>query len=186
MYIGPFQTFDFLDNNTFGKLHDIIPKLLPYHLGVFLRPLSNKFDEKTLGAFAILGEKIRSYMIDYGYKNPKANRIGVIRNNRKHVPWHDHPSLGNMNPILRNERGKHVIPLNHAYVSVFYLHKIYESKYQGRLGVSKSESEKAEYLFSAVPNSLIIHSANYGHFAEVDELHPTNDRLSCYIHWVVE
>lgn len=186
MEVTPFQIFDFLDQNTFDKLHEIVPKLLPYHLGVFLIPLTNKFDSNKLGEFAILGEKIRSHMIDYGYKNPKANRIGVIRNNRKHVPWHDHPSLGNMNPLLRTERGKHVIPLDRAYVSVFYLHKIYDAKYQGVMGLSTNENAQAEYLFPALPNSLIIHSANYGHFANVEELHPTEDRLSCYIHWVTE
>lgn len=186
MEISPFQTFDFLDTVTFDELDYVVPKLLPYYKGVFLVPLSNKFDENKLGAFAKLGEKIRSFMINYGYKNPKANRIGVIRNNRKHVPWHDHPSLGNMNPLMRKEKGKHVIALDRAYVSVFYIHKIYDVKYQGVLGLSTSEFAQADYLFPALPNSLIIHSANYGHFATVEELHPTKDRLSCYIHWVTD
>lgn len=186
MEIVPFQTFDFLDKETFDKLHEIVPKLLKHQSNVFLIPLSNKFDEKKLGAFAVLGEKIRSFMIERGYKNPKTNRIGLIRNNRKHVPWHDHPSLGNMNPIMRSQKGKHVIPLDRAYVSVFYLHNIDDSKYQGVMGLSKSENSKTDFLFDAKPNSLIIHSANYGHFADVEELHPSIDRLSCYIHWVTE
>lgn len=186
MEILPFQTFDFIDQKTFEGLHEIIPKLLPYHFGVFLKPINNSFSEEKFGAFAILGEKIRSYMINYGYKNPKANRIGVIRNNRKHIPWHDHPSLANMNPILREEKGKHVIPLDRAYVSVFYFHKIYDAKYQGVMGLSKKEDSETDFLFPATPNSLIIHSANYGHFADVEELHENKDRLSCYIHWVTE
>lgn len=186
MEILPFQKLDFLDQETFDKLHDIKPKLLPYHFDMFLIPLSNKFDEKKLGAFAILGEKIRHYMIEHGYKNPKCNRIGVIRNNRKHVPWHTHPSLGNMNPVLRQEKGKHVIPLDQAYVSVFYCHKFDDPKYQGIMGLSKSETSQADYTFPAKPNSLIIHSAEYGHFADTEELDPTQDRLSCYIHWVTE
>jgi hypothetical protein len=124
MEIKPFQTLNFLDGETFDRLYDIKPTLFD----MFLIPIQNKFDENQLGAFAILGEKIRSFMIDNGYKNPKANRIGVIRNNRKHVPWHTHPSLANMNPILREQKGKHIIPLDQAYVSVFYCHKFDEPK----------------------------------------------------------
>lgn len=187
MEIKPFQVFNFLDQDTFNKLKDVKDKLLPYkNKDIFLIPLNKNFSESMLGAYSTLGERIRNFMIEKGYNNPTPNRLGLVRNNRKHVPWHVHPSLGNMNQFLRQEKGKHIIPTERAYVSVFYVHEFTEPKQQGVMGLSKTENGPTEYLFPAIPNSLIIHSGGYGHYAEVEELDPLQDRLSCYIHWVTD
>jgi hypothetical protein len=152
---------------------------------MFLEALK-KFDSKRIGNFAKVCEKVQEVMLSHNFKNPKITRIGIIRNNRKHVPFHLHPSVGTMNPKLREEFGKHIIPLERAFVAVFYCHDIHEAKYQGVLGVKKFVGDPGAFSFAAIPNSLIIHDGTYGHDADVEELHPSISRSSCYTHWTTD
>lgn len=186
MDIKPFQIFDFLEYPTFLEIVNTNSKMLPAHHTMFLEPLNNRFPVERLGPFSKLGEKIRTFMVEYGFKNPRVNRIGIITNNRKHVPFHLHPSLGNMNPILREEKGKFITPPERSFVAVYYCHNFKETKYQGVLGVKKHAEDKTGYTFPATPNSLIIHNGTFGHDADVEELHPTEKRYSCYTHWVID
>ena len=181
----PYQVFNLVDDDTFQSLEKDIIRLLPGKVDMFLEPIKT-FDRNRIGNFATVCEQIYQLMISRNFKNPKINRIGIIKNNRKHVPFHLHPSLGTMNPILRKDFGKHVIPLERAFVAVFYCHNIPEPKYQGVLGVKRFAKDRTGFTFPATPNSIIIHDGTYGHDADVEEIHPSISRSSCYTHWTVD
>lgn len=178
----PFQLFDIVDQKTFQALQTDIKRLLPHHIDMFLEPIFN-VRNKRIGAFSDVCVRVQEIMIERGFDDPKINRIGVIKNNRTHVPFHLHPSLGNMNPLLREEFGKYVIPAERSYCAVYYCHDIHERKYQGTLGVKRHAEDTNGYQFPAIPNSLIIHNGTFGHDADVEELHPDISRSSCYTHW---
>jgi hypothetical protein len=181
----PFQTFNVLSDSTLKQIQKDLFELVPYYRDSYLQPIKNINSKKIL-SFSSLCVRIHEIFIDKNYVNPRITRIGIIKNNRPKVPFHLHPNLENMSPVLREQQGKFVKPAELSFVAVYYFHDLHESKYQGTLGVKRHAEDTNGYMFPAIPNSLIIHDCTFGHDAKVDEIHPTITRSSCYTHWTVD
>jgi hypothetical protein len=117
-------------------------------------------------------KNIQNALIDIGVENPRPYTARAYRHNSPNLPWHKHSNVFRFKP-------------SDLWISIFYLHPNWDTKFGGGLRVGLIETEDL-LIADCLSNSAVIHNGYYGH--GVLKLHPgfEGNRDILFIQWVSE
>ena len=183
--LEPFQIFDVLSETDFSKV--LVEKnnfISDKQRSRWTKKLNFSYNEKQIGIFSKVCDKIKESLILKGLVEPKVTSIDFLNHvERTHMPFHKHWMLEGLNPYDKEATNSKTLPYEYFWVAIYYPHNLYEKEYAGNL-IVKMEENLPGYTFDSVPNSLVLHNGLYGHEVIIEKLHPTITRDACFTQWV--